>query len=218
MASFIRRSKFTQPIVRPAPGQPAPRVQLVRLPRVSTNTFLALLALLLLANPLLGQESVIRARCVGVTDGDTVKVLTADQQLLRTRLAWIDSPEMGQAFGQRAKQAMSELVFGKDVELRPHTTDRYGRLVCMVFVNGTDAGLELLKQGLAWPYEHYLPEASPDIQASYRAASEKARAARLGLWQDNNAVPPWGGDIRADLQVSGKRLSPAPAAVSSPFS
>jgi endonuclease YncB( thermonuclease family) len=82
---------------------------------VSTKTFLAPLALLLLANPLFGQEPVIRARCVGVTDGDTVKVLTADQQLLRIRLAWIDSPEMGQAFGYRAKQAMSELVFGKEV-------------------------------------------------------------------------------------------------------
>jgi endonuclease YncB( thermonuclease family) len=128
---------------RPAPGQPAPRVQLVRLPRVSTNTFLALLALLLLRSQLLGQDPVIRARCVGVTDGDTLKVLTTDQQLLRIRLAWIDAPEKSQAFGQRAKQAMSELVFGKDVELRPHTTDRYGRLVCMVFVEGKDAGLEL---------------------------------------------------------------------------
>jgi endonuclease YncB( thermonuclease family) len=53
---------------------------------------------------------------------------------------------MGQAFGQRAKQAMSTLVFGKDVELRFHTVDRYGRLVCMVFVDGTDAGLELIKR------------------------------------------------------------------------
>jgi endonuclease YncB( thermonuclease family) len=32
-------------------------------------------------------------------------------------------------FGQRAKAAMSELVFGKDVKLRPHTIDRYGRLL-----------------------------------------------------------------------------------------
>ena len=46
-----------------------PRVQLVRLPPVSTNTFLALLASLRLANSLLGQESNVPARCVGVTDG-----------------------------------------------------------------------------------------------------------------------------------------------------
>jgi endonuclease YncB( thermonuclease family) len=28
-----------------------------------------------------------------------------------------------------------------------------GRLVCMVLVDGTDAGLEMLKKGLAWVYD-----------------------------------------------------------------
>jgi endonuclease YncB( thermonuclease family) len=48
---------------------------------------------------------------------------------------------------------MNELVFGKNVELRPHAVDRYDRTVVQVFVDGRDAGLELLKQGLAWVYE-----------------------------------------------------------------
>jgi endonuclease YncB( thermonuclease family) len=55
---------------------------------------------------------------------------------------------MGQAFARRAKQAMSELVFGNDVELRPHAIDRYGRTVAMVFVDGRDVGLELIRAGL----------------------------------------------------------------------
>jgi endonuclease YncB( thermonuclease family) len=93
--------------------------------------------------------------------------------------------------GQRAKQAMSALVFGKDVELRFHTVDRYGRLVCMVFVDGTDAGLELIKEGFAWAYAKYLPEASPEIQAQYPAAETAARVSRLGLWVDSNPLPPW---------------------------
>ena len=126
-----------------------------------------------------------------MTDGDTIKVLTAEKQLIRVRVAWIDAPESSQAFGQRAKQAMSELVFGKEVELRVHTTDRYGRLVCLVFVEGADVGLELIKQGLAWAYDHYLPEASPEIQAQYPAAENAARVSRLGLWMDSNPLPPW---------------------------
>ena len=28
----------------------------------------------------------------------------------------------------------------------------------LAFVDGTDAGLELIKAGLAWAYEYYLPE------------------------------------------------------------
>jgi micrococcal nuclease len=91
-----------------------------------------LLALLLFCVPAIAQESVWYGRCIGVSDGDTIKVLTAAKQQIRVRLAFIDAPEKGQAFGQRAKQAMSGLVFGKDVELRPHSIDRYGRLVARV--------------------------------------------------------------------------------------
>jgi endonuclease YncB( thermonuclease family) len=47
-------------------------------------------------------------------------------------VSFVDAPEKGQAFGQRAKQAMSELVFGRNVELVPHSMDRYGRLVVQV--------------------------------------------------------------------------------------
>ena len=87
---------------------------------------------------------------------------------------------------------MSTLVFGKDVELRPHAIDRYGRTVAMVFVDGRDVGLELIKAGLAWAYEHYLPEASPEIQAQYTAAETAARVSRRGLWVDGkSAIPPW---------------------------
>ena len=122
-------------------------------------------------------QDVIYGRVVAVTDGDTIKVLTAENQLLRVRVAWIDAPEMGQAFGRRARQLMSALVFGKDAELRPHTIDRYGRTVAMLFADGRDVGLELIKQGLAWAYEHYLPQANPEIQAraSAQRLSDKAQ-------------------------------------------
>jgi endonuclease YncB( thermonuclease family) len=86
---------------------------------------------------------------------------------------------------------MNELVFGKEVELRPHTIDRCGRLVARVFVEGQDAGLELLKQGLCWVYEKYVVQATLDIETSYRAAQAAAQSDRLGFWQDPDPVPPW---------------------------
>lgn len=55
---------------------------------------------------------------VGVIDGDTIDVLYNGQGE-RIRLSGIDCPEKGQAFGNRAKQAASALVFGKDVILHP---------------------------------------------------------------------------------------------------
>ena len=71
-----------------------------------------------------GQEKVVSGSVVATVDGDTLQVLTPDHQLLQIRLSWIDAP---QAFGQRSKQHLSKLVFGREVELRTHGLERYGR-------------------------------------------------------------------------------------------
>jgi micrococcal nuclease len=116
--------------------------------------------------------------------------LVAEKQLLRIRLAFCDAPEKKQAFGTRAKQAMSEMVFGKDIELRQHAIDRYGRTVAQVFVDGKDVSLEMLRQDFAWVYDRYITEASTEVQETYRKAQEEAKAEQRGLWNDPNSIPP----------------------------
>jgi endonuclease YncB( thermonuclease family) len=63
---------------------------------------------------------------VSVLDGDTIEVLH-NNHAERIRLSGIDCPEKGQAYGNRTKQATSELVFGKDVTLQTHVLDKYRR-------------------------------------------------------------------------------------------
>ena len=61
----------------------------------------------------------------------------------------------------------------------------------MVYVEDADAGLEMLKAGMAWPYYRYLGEAPADVQYRYLAAGELAKGQRIGLWADSVPVPPW---------------------------
>jgi endonuclease YncB( thermonuclease family) len=150
----------------------------------------ALVAFLLVAT-VFGQEVAIRGKCVGVHDGDSCTLLISGNTQIKIRAAFLDAPELGQPFGYRAKQAMSDLVFGKDIAVYPHTIDRYGRLVAVVYVNGSDAGLQMLRQGFAWCYTRFLPEATANIQASYRQAEAEARELRRGLWSDPGRVEPW---------------------------
>jgi micrococcal nuclease len=152
---------------------------------------ISVLLALLLAFTAFSQEPVIHGRVGGVTDGDTLKILVAEKQLLRIRLAFCDSPEKKQAFGARAKEAMSELMFGKNIELRTHAIDRYGRTVAQVGVDGKDVGVEMLRQGMAWVYERYITEATTEIQNTYRKAQEDAKADKRGLWSDPSSIPPW---------------------------
>jgi micrococcal nuclease len=146
---------------------------------------------LLLASDAIAQQESIRGRVVAVVDGDTIKVLIAEHTYFRVRLAFIDAPEIGQDFGSYAKRGMKALVFGREVELRPYTTDRCDCLVCTVFIGGIDVGFEMLRKGLAWAYEDYLPEAPAEMQKSYRDAQTVAQVSHLGLWQENNPEPPW---------------------------
>lgn len=117
------------------------------------------------------------ARVVGITDGDTLTVLKADKSQVKIRLAGIDAPESGQDFGSRAKQAASELAFGKEVTIRPTDTDRYGRTVAEVILpGGKSLNHELVGQGMAWWYRQYAP-ADKELE---RLESE-AKAAKRGL-------------------------------------
>jgi endonuclease YncB( thermonuclease family) len=156
--------------------------------RLALAAFLALL----LASAALGQELVVQGRCVAVTDGDTIKVLVGDNQLIRVRLSWIYAPERSQAFGQRSKEHLSELVFGRRVELYTHGLDQYGRTLAVVFVHGVDVNLEQVASGMAWVYERYIGELGADIQSRYKQAETDAREQRRGLWSDSQTpIPPW---------------------------
>jgi micrococcal nuclease len=75
------------------------------------------------------------------------------------RLQGINAPETGQDFGSRAKQAASELAFGKEVTIRPVDTDRYGRTVAEVILpGGKSLNRERVEQGMAWWYRQYAPD------------------------------------------------------------
>ena len=87
---------------------------------------------------------------VSVLDGDTIEVLH-NQHPERIRLSGIDCPEKGQAYGKRAKQAASELVFGKEVTLQTHGQDKYGRTIADVLLpDGTNVNHTLVKEGWCW--------------------------------------------------------------------
>ena len=80
----------------------------------------------LLTLPLGAEAETLKGKVVGVTDGDTIKVLV-EKRTVKVRLAEIDTPERGQPWASRAKQALSDKVFRKQVEVRVVDTDRYGR-------------------------------------------------------------------------------------------
>lgn len=112
---------------------------------------------------------------VGVADGDTLTVLDGSHQQTEIRLHQIDAPEKKQDFGQRSKQSLSALVYGQQVRMEVADTDKCGRTVGKVWINGTDANLEQVKRGMDWVYEKYVNE------RAYFDAERTAKMNRTGL-------------------------------------
>jgi len=90
---------------------------------------------------------IIIHRLFSILDGDTIEVLH-NSHPERIRLSGIDCPEKNQAHGQKAKQSASALVFGKEVTLQTHGTDKRGRTLADVLLqDGTNVNHELVKEG-----------------------------------------------------------------------
>lgn len=104
---------------------------------------------------------------------------------MKVRLHGIDAPETGQDFGARAKQAASELAFGKDVTVREVNKDRYGRTVAeVILADGRSLSHEIVRAGMAW--WKYAP-----ADQELAGLEAEAKAARRGLWAQANPTPPW---------------------------
>ena len=123
-------------------------------------------------------------RVVGVLDGDTIDVMNAGRAE-RIRLQGIDCPEKSQPFGSRAKQFTSDLVFGKTVEVQSIEKDRYGRTIGWIFIEGHNVNEAILTAGYAWHYKRY--SSDQNLAIAEIAAKEK----KIGLWVDQNPIPPW---------------------------
>lgn len=167
-------------------------------PIIPAKLLLSLLVALLYSTSPYSFADSFMAKVVGVSDGDTVNVLTdiscnagksckSGKVQYRVRLAEIDTPEKKQPYGNRSKQFLSDLVFGRQVKVDTVDTDRYGRLVANLYVDEMWVNAELVKSGSAWVYRQYAK--SPLLFA----LEKDARSNKRGLWglPEADRIPPW---------------------------
>ncbi len=132
------------------------------------------------------KKETIVGKVIAITDGDTFKLLTKDSIQIKVRLASIDCPERKQPFSKRAKQFTSDAIFGRTVTLKVLKKDKYRRLISnVIYDDSLVLNQELIKAGLAW---HYVKYSKDSLLQSFH---DTAKASKIGLWQDKNAIAPW---------------------------
>lgn len=130
------------------------------------------------------QADKLTGTVINIADGDTFTLLVNSEKI-KVRLYGIDCPERKQDFYAVAKTFLSEHVKGKTVSVEKKDTDRYGRIVGIVTVDGVNVNEALLKAGLAWHYKTY------DDNPAWAQLEQQARQAKKGLWSIPNPIPPW---------------------------
>jgi len=125
------------------------------------------------------------SRVKRVIDGDTIEL----EDGRKVRYIGINTPETKhpargvECFGLEASQRNKELVEGKVVSLEKDVseTDRYGRLLRYVWVEGILVNQVLVTEGFAWA-SRYPPDTVRQIE--FQRAQVEAEATKLGLWQN----------------------------------
>ena len=142
-----------------------------------------ILFLLLLVNAAAYSQE-FTAKVIAVLDGDTVLVKRA-KGLVKIRLVGIDAPEKAQTFGESSKRSLSDMVMGKQVNIKSQAIDKYGRMVASINVNGLDVNAEQLRRGMAWENSNFHSD------KKLLALQEEAKQATRGLWALSDPTPPW---------------------------
>nr|WP_246357634.1 thermonuclease family protein [Pyxidicoccus fallax] len=129
------------------------------------------------------------ARVAEAIDGDTLLLDGGE----RVRYLLADAPESTggarDCFGPEAHAFNRDLVEGRQVTLTygEACTDRFGRLLAYVSVDGREVNTLLVERGHACVL--YIPPAGSERRAEFEALEAEARHARRGVWGACAPVP-----------------------------
>lgn len=139
-------------------------------------------------------------KVIGVADGDTLTLLTADRRQHKIHLAGIDAAERGQQGAHAAKESLAGFAYEREARAECRGVDAAGRKVCKVWVQPRDCvrcgltldvGLAQIAVGRAWWARREAGAQSPEDRARYQSEEQEARLRKRGLWAQADPVPPW---------------------------
>lgn len=134
--------------------------------------------------------SVEKYKVIRVVDGDTL-VIEYKGKNEKVRLIGVDTPESvhpdetrNTAFGEKVSNYSKSKLEGNEIQIEfdVQERDKYGRLLCYVYIDGQMYNKLLLKEGLAKVATY-----PPNIKYvdEFVKIQKQARQNGEGMWQDN---------------------------------
>ena len=128
-----------------------------------------------------GQFKVMR-----IYDGDTLRAKGYGIEI-KVNLIGIDAPEISikknepsQPYGQQAKKFLATMVLDKKVTIKGYGTDKYNRVLGVVYIDDKNVNIEMIKAGLAEFDRSNTPKLFDPMP--YQLAATAAKKAEEGMW------------------------------------
>lgn len=130
-------------------------------------------------------EESLKGKVVSVADGDTVTIITDNNERVRIRLYGIDAPEKGQDFANKSREYLNDLCYGKRVSIDKKGVDQYNRVLGVIYIGDLNLNQEMVRTGLAWYYDYFVKD--PHMEELEQIARQK----KLNIWSMKNPIPPY---------------------------
>jgi len=111
-----------------------------------------------------------KGKIIKVIDGDTYVFKTGGDTLI-IRMQGIDAPENKQPYSKESTGFLKKYL-NKEAFTRISGTDRYGRSLGTLFVDGQNVNLRSIEGGFSWHFKRY------SLNISYAVAEYHARKDR----------------------------------------
>ncbi|HLL23658.1 MAG TPA: thermonuclease family protein [Kofleriaceae bacterium] len=124
-----------------------------------------------------------------VVDGDTIELASGE----KVRYLMVNTPETtggkNECYGQNAVTFNTDLVLGKDVELRydVEREDQFGRTLAYVTVDDLEVNRLIIERGFGCVL--HIPPNGDDRAAEFEMLEQTARLSMRGLWGTCNPIP-----------------------------
>lgn len=129
--------------------------------------------------------NVIEGKVIRVDDGDTFELLIENNKTIKIRMEGIDAPERGMPYYRVAKNFLLNQISGETVKVEITDKGPYNRYIGLTYHNDKEMSAEMLREGMAWHFKKY------NSHSHFAELEQLARENRVGLWEEENPVPPW---------------------------
>lgn len=126
--------------------------------------------------------SILEVSFLRCHDADTCHFKKKNGETMKVRIAGVDAPEKKTPYSKEATEFVVSKL--KDQKVTLHCRGQsFDRRVCSVFVGQLDLAEDLVRAGFAW-------DSPKHSKGRYRRLEEEARAAKRGLWIQENVQSP----------------------------